>query len=106
MGLRGVETGDGVATLEMVKSPRLCNAFGVIYGGAIAYLAYADGDACAASSSFTASRARIPVCVARRFNGQTARRCASGSTRQLMSCYWIRATGQAFRSAFTKMGST
>jgi uncharacterized protein (TIGR00369 family) len=39
MGLRGVETGDGVATLAMAKSPWLCNAFGVIYGGAIAYLA-------------------------------------------------------------------
>jgi len=78
MGLRGVETGDGVATLEMAKSPWLCNAFGVIYGGTIAYLADAerDGDACAASSSFSASRARIPVCVARRFNGQTARRSA------------------------------
>jgi uncharacterized protein (TIGR00369 family) len=39
MGVRGVETGDGVATLAMAKSPWLCNAFGVIYGGAIAYLA-------------------------------------------------------------------
>jgi len=39
MGLRGVETGDGVAILAMAKSPWLCNAFGVIYGGAIAYLA-------------------------------------------------------------------
>ena len=42
MGLRGVETGNGVATPEMAKSPRLCNAFGVIYGGAIAYLADAE----------------------------------------------------------------
>jgi len=42
MGLRGVETGDGVATLEMAKSPWLCNAVGVIYGGAIAYLADAE----------------------------------------------------------------
>ena len=42
MGLRGVETGDGVATLAMAKSPWLCNAFGVIYGGVIAYLADAE----------------------------------------------------------------
>src|SRR6476620_9552486 len=42
MGLRGVETGDGVVTLAMAKSPWLCNAFGVIYGGAIAYLADAE----------------------------------------------------------------
>jgi len=39
MGLRGVETGDGTAALSMLKSPWLCNAFGVMYGGAIAYLA-------------------------------------------------------------------
>lgn len=39
MGLRGVETGDGVATLAMARSPWLCNAFGAIYGGAIAYFA-------------------------------------------------------------------
>ena len=39
MGLRGVEIGDGVGTLAMAKSPWLCNAFGAIYGGAIAYLA-------------------------------------------------------------------
>ena len=39
MGLRGVETGDGVVTLAMARSPWLCNAFGVIYGGAIADLA-------------------------------------------------------------------
>src|SRR6476660_2245468 len=46
MGLRGVETGNGVATPEMAKSPRLCNAFGVIYGGAIAYLADAERRRC------------------------------------------------------------
>ena len=39
MGLRGVETGDATATLAMAKSPWLCNAFGAIYGGAVAYLA-------------------------------------------------------------------
>ncbi len=39
MGLRGVETGDGLAILAMGKSHWLCNAFGVIYGGAIAFLA-------------------------------------------------------------------
>ena len=46
MGLRGVETGDGVATLEMAKSPWLCNAFGVIYGGAGTYLADAERRRC------------------------------------------------------------
>ena len=39
MGLRGVETGDGAATLAMEKSRWLCNPFGAIYGGAIAFLA-------------------------------------------------------------------
>jgi uncharacterized protein (TIGR00369 family) len=39
MGLRGIESGDGTATLAMAKSPWLCNAFGAIYGGAVAYLA-------------------------------------------------------------------
>src|SRR6478736_4057693 len=42
MGLRGVETGDGVVTLAMARSPWPCNAFGVIYGGAIADLADAE----------------------------------------------------------------
>src|SRR5689334_13588103 len=46
MGLRGVETGDGVVTLAMAKSSWLCNAFGVIYGGAIAYLADAERRRC------------------------------------------------------------
>lgn len=39
MGLRGVEAGDGATTLAMGRSPWLCNAFGAIYGGAIAFLA-------------------------------------------------------------------
>jgi uncharacterized protein (TIGR00369 family) len=39
MGLRGIEVGDGVVTLAMARSPWLCNALGVIYGGAIAFLA-------------------------------------------------------------------
>jgi len=38
MGLRGVETLEGEATLAMASSPWLCNAFGIIYGGAIAFL--------------------------------------------------------------------
>jgi uncharacterized protein (TIGR00369 family) len=39
MGLRAVNTGEGKMTLAMTTSPWLCNAFGVIYGGAIAFLA-------------------------------------------------------------------
>jgi len=39
IGLRGIESGDGVVTLGMAKSRWLCNALGVIYGGAIAFLA-------------------------------------------------------------------
>jgi uncharacterized protein (TIGR00369 family) len=39
MGLRGVNTVEGKMTLAMSTSPWLCNAFGVIYGGAIAFLA-------------------------------------------------------------------
>jgi uncharacterized protein (TIGR00369 family) len=39
MGLRGVESAQGAMTLHMRKSRWLSNAFGVIYGGAIAFLA-------------------------------------------------------------------
>jgi uncharacterized protein (TIGR00369 family) len=39
MGVHGVESAEGQVTLGMRKSRWLCNAFGVIYGGAIAYLA-------------------------------------------------------------------
>ncbi len=38
MGLRPVDSGEGQMTLAMATSPWLCNAFGVIYGGAIAFL--------------------------------------------------------------------
>lgn len=39
MGLRGVDAGEGQMTMTMPTSGWLCNAFGVIYGGAIALLA-------------------------------------------------------------------
>jgi uncharacterized protein (TIGR00369 family) len=39
MGLRGVDIGKGEMTLGMPLSAWLCNSFGVLYGGAIAYLA-------------------------------------------------------------------
>lgn len=39
MGLRAVNTGEGKMTLAMSTSRWLCNSFGVIYGGAIAFLA-------------------------------------------------------------------
>ena len=39
MGLHAVDTAEGKMTLAMSTSPWLCNAFGVIYGGAIAFLA-------------------------------------------------------------------
>ncbi len=39
MGLRAVDGAEGEMTLAMRKSRWLCNAFGVIYGGAIAFLA-------------------------------------------------------------------
>lgn len=38
-GLRGVEAREGAMTVAMPASPWFCNAFGVIYGGAIALLA-------------------------------------------------------------------
>jgi uncharacterized protein (TIGR00369 family) len=38
MGLRGVETAEGQMTIAMKASGWLCNAFGAIYGGAIAFL--------------------------------------------------------------------
>jgi uncharacterized protein (TIGR00369 family) len=39
MGLHAVDTAEGKMTLAMSTSPWLCNAFGVIYGGAIAFFA-------------------------------------------------------------------
>jgi uncharacterized protein (TIGR00369 family) len=39
MGLRAVSSADGKMTMAMSTSQWLCNAFGVIYGGAIAFLA-------------------------------------------------------------------
>ena len=39
LGLRGVETREGAMTLAMPASAWLANAFGVLYGGATAFLA-------------------------------------------------------------------
>jgi uncharacterized protein (TIGR00369 family) len=39
MGLRGVRVGQGEMTIGMPASGWLCNSFGVVYGGAIAFLA-------------------------------------------------------------------
>jgi uncharacterized protein (TIGR00369 family) len=39
MGLHAVDTAEGQMTLAMAASPWLSNAFGVVYGGAIAFLA-------------------------------------------------------------------
>ena len=39
LGLRGVEAEEGEMTMAMPASGWLCNAFGVLYGGAIAFLA-------------------------------------------------------------------
>ena len=39
LGMRGVESGDGAVSLAMRKSSWLCNSFGVMYGGALAFLA-------------------------------------------------------------------
>jgi uncharacterized protein (TIGR00369 family) len=39
MGMRGVDAAEGLMTMAMRASGWLCNAFGVIYGGAIAFLA-------------------------------------------------------------------
>ena len=39
MGLRGVEAHEGEMTMAMPASGWICNAFGVLYGGAIAFLA-------------------------------------------------------------------
>ena len=38
-GIRGVEANEGEMTMSMPASPWLCNSFGVLYGGAIAFLA-------------------------------------------------------------------
>jgi uncharacterized protein (TIGR00369 family) len=39
MGLRALDTAEGQMSAAMATSPWLCNAFGVIYGGAIAFFA-------------------------------------------------------------------
>lgn len=39
LGMRGVETREGEMAVALAASPWLCNAFGVIYGGAIAFVA-------------------------------------------------------------------
>jgi uncharacterized protein (TIGR00369 family) len=39
LGLRGIEAREGAMTVAMPASRWLCNAFGVLYGGAIAFLA-------------------------------------------------------------------
>jgi uncharacterized protein (TIGR00369 family) len=39
MGIHAVNSSEGKMTLAMSASPWLCNAFGVVYGGAIAFLA-------------------------------------------------------------------
>jgi uncharacterized protein (TIGR00369 family) len=39
MGLRGVQAGEGEMTIAMPASGWLCNSFGLLYGGAIAFLA-------------------------------------------------------------------
>jgi uncharacterized protein (TIGR00369 family) len=42
MGLRGLEVNEGEMTMAMPVSRWLCNAFGVLYGGALAFLADAS----------------------------------------------------------------
>ena len=80
MGLRGVETGDGVATLEMAKSPWLCNAVGVIYGGAIAYLADAEQrtSLCQARGGLLLRRGLWPVLAGVKLVPARARVAVSG----------------------------
>jgi uncharacterized protein (TIGR00369 family) len=39
LGIRGVEANEGEMAIAMPASPWLCNSFGVVYGGAIAFLA-------------------------------------------------------------------
>ena len=106
MGLRGVETGDGVVTLAMARSPWPCNAFGVIYGGAIADLADAER--------------RCVRCVVVIYGFPSADSSMRGPTLQRPDsaslCVRVHspthvllgicAIGQAFRSGFAKMGST
>jgi uncharacterized protein (TIGR00369 family) len=50
MGLRGVSAAEGKISLAMSTSPWLCNSFGVVYGGAIAFLADATVNLAAGST--------------------------------------------------------
>jgi uncharacterized protein (TIGR00369 family) len=57
MGLRGLEVDEGDMTLAMPASGWLCNAFGVLYGGALAFLAdaaiiFAAGSTVPAGTAF------------------------------------------------------
>jgi uncharacterized protein (TIGR00369 family) len=50
MGMRGVEASEGQMTMALAASGWLCNAFGVLYGGALAFLADAAIVLCAGST--------------------------------------------------------
>jgi len=60
MGIRGVEASEGEMALAMPISDWLCNAFGVVYGGAIALLADA-AMSLAAGSTVPAATAFSPL---------------------------------------------
>ena len=103
MGLRGVETGDGVATLAMAKSPWLCNAFGVIYGGAIAYLAdaamiVATGSTVPAGTAFNTIDLKVnflrPVLPERDELQAQAAVVHRGRTISLVNCDIVDASGK------------
>jgi uncharacterized protein (TIGR00369 family) len=58
LGVRGVEAREGVMTMSMAASGWLCNGFGVVYTGAVAYLAdaaitLAVGTTVPAATAFT-----------------------------------------------------
>ncbi len=60
MGIRGLEASEGQMTIAMAISDWLCNAFGVVYGGAIAVLADA-AMTLAAGSTVPAATAFSPL---------------------------------------------
>ena len=60
LGVRGVEAREGVMTMSMAASGWLCNGFGVVYTGAVAFLAdaaitLAVGTTVPAATAFTRS---------------------------------------------------
>ncbi|HEX2681428.1 MAG TPA: PaaI family thioesterase [Candidatus Dormibacteraeota bacterium] len=108
LGMRGIEASDGQVTLAIGTSPWLCQAFGVIYGGAIAYLADATmiigaGGTVPAGTAFNTIDLKInflrPVLPGSGEVQATARVVHRGRTIALVNCDIVDAAGKLVAQA-------